>query len=259
MQAHHHPQQRTYCACCSAPVTLQDIHAWLCGLHLGRLLEQHLQQPQQPLLANPMCNGLLLAGIAEAVSQHHSQPLATIPQRPVTDLAAARGNLLAAASRLGMVSGGFAAAAGAVAAARDRAVAGGSGAASSPLAERGREWRSIASTGRSSPLGGERRTAPSLGGRSPSRSRRSPGRGSYAAACVCFTATAAAATGACGFAAVATGACSCGCDLCACSSATQLGGSVAEHAVLHLLEGVLAGDAACQWGLLFGLWQTYCS
>lgn len=90
----------------------QDVTSWLSKLRLDLQPDEHTA----PLLSNPLRNGLLLAGIAAAVT---SQPLPGIHQ-PVNTLAAARSNLLVAAARLGLLSSGFAAAAAAAVLERDR-------------------------------------------------------------------------------------------------------------------------------------------
>lgn len=273
---------------------LQDINSWLSRLRLDLLPDE----PSQPLLSNPLRNGLLLAGIAAGVTL---QPLPGI-QQPVKSLAAARANLLKAASHLSLVCSSFAAAAAAAAAQRDKdealrgqalassltgqglAVHGspgfraGSGGTLPGSPVRGRARSGLTSCSRSSsPLKAfeqQRRHSGSRNG-SPNRSglgQRDSRSGSYGGAlldvtsssCQCFTVVAAG-PGAHSLAgepvhladeaSVLCGpASSCGCDCWACQ---QLDGTVLEHAVLQLLELVIAGDLSCIWGLMYALQQSF--
>jgi len=278
--------------CCV--VCLQDITSWLSRLRLDLLPDE----PSQPLLNNPLRNGLLLAGIAAGVTR---QPLPGIHQ-PVKSLAAARANLLKAASHLSLVCSSFAAAAAAAAAQRDKdeALKGQASASSltgqglavhgspgfragsggtlpgSPLRGRARSGLTSCSSS-SSPLKAFEQQRSHSGSRNGSPNRSGLGQrdsrcGSYGGvlldvtsnSCQCFTVVAAG-PGAQSLAgepvhladeaSVLCGpASSCGCDCWACQ---QLDGTVLEHAVLQLLELVIAGDLSCIWGLLYALQQSF--
>jgi hypothetical protein len=268
---------------------LQDVSSWLSRMRLDLLPEELTA----PLLSNPLRNGLLLAGIAAAVTQ---QPLHGICQ-PVTTLAAARSNLMVAAAALGLVSPAFAAAAAAAAARRDQADAhtaaqdpgglrqGCAGQGLSPDARPGFKG----SVGSSSPVRGRCHSSsrsPVRGG--PRSLSGSPTRGYPGSrtadscsgmaldgsnSCWCFAAVA---TGPGGLHSSMVGAWGHGshdgrgtepaapvlCDpasscCCGCWACQQLSGTVLEHAVLQLLEFVLVGDTSCMWGLLYALQQAF--
>ena len=286
---------------------------WSCKLRLDLLPDEHTL----PLLNNPLRNGLLLAGIAAAVTL---QPLAGIHQ-PVHSLAAARSNLLAAASHLGLISSSFAVNAAAAAAKRDKAEAHSSGQAllggSAAVLQSQGSGPSGGSPGfragaggvlHGSPIRGRGRGAAGSAGICPSSScsssplrphfstrSLSPKRSYYfnaaksssysaggggggivldvSSSCECFVVVAAGpgVNSLAGGAAAAAGdladgaaagamsslcgpASSCSCDCWACLA---LDGTVLEHAVLQLLELVIAGDVCCMWGLLYALQQAF--
>jgi hypothetical protein len=273
---------------------MQDVCLWLSKLRLDVLPEEYTA----PLLSNPLRNGLLLAGVAAAVTQ---QPLPGIHQ-PVTTLAAARDNLLTAAARLNLVSAQFACAAAVAAAQQDKDQAlgalgpsprQGSASCDSPgfrglRARSGARFSSpVRTRGRRSSPVQERSYRSRSCSVSPNRAYQG---GLYSgsgctgigldtnSSCGCF-AVVAAGPGVHGLTSgVATAhqrqqvhrrqqqqhgelasllcgpASSCGCDCWACQ---QLQGSVLEHAVLQLLELVMAGDTSCVWGLLYALQQAY--
>jgi hypothetical protein len=288
---------------------LQDVCEWLSRMRLDLLPEE----PSQPLLLNPLRNGLLLAGIAAALTL---QPLSGIFQ-PVSTLAAARANLLAAAARLGMVSTRFACSAAAAAARRDKEEALGMQGSSdnrpclwvdkdSPRSKGGlMRGPTGGLVGLRSPVwcaGVRGSSAASSPVRQGCRSRSaSPNRcysyqraGGYAArpgsggnglaldpgsTCGCFVVAATGPAGVHGmmgdggpsqhlpsgqsqhqhqFQQQQVGLCgpasSCCCGCWACQ---QLEGTVLEHAVLQLLELVMAGDTSCMWGLLYALQQAF--
>lgn len=294
---------------CSA--LLQDVCEWLSRMRLDLLPEE----PSQPLLLNPLRNGLLLAGIAAALTL---QPLSGIFQ-PVSTLAAARANLLAAAARLGMVSTRFACSAAAAAARRDKEEAlGMQGSSDSrpclwvvkdpPGSQFGQRGPTRGVVGLRSPVrcaGVRGSSAASSPVRQSCRSRSaSPYRcysyqraGGYPArpgsggnglvldpgsTCACFVV---AATGPAGVQGIMgdggssqhlpggqhyhqhqyqqqqqqlVGLCGPASSCCCCCWACQqLEGTVLEHAVLQLLELVMAGDTSCMWGLLYALQQAF--
>jgi hypothetical protein len=120
-------------------------------------------------------------------------------------------------------------------------------------------WDTAYQRGRSPParrsLHSSRSPSPHSGGAGSPRSPRPAGLSR--AGCACFVAAAAAATGIGGFAgggAAFCSGCDCGCSLCANLAGA---GSVTDHAVLGLLERVLAGDSSCMWGLLHALQQVF--
>lgn len=260
-------------------------------LRLDLLPEEH----SAPLLSNPLRNGLLLAGIAAAVTQQHLPGVI----QPVTTLAAARANLLTAAARLNFVSAQFACTAAAAAAQQDKDRALGALGPSPGLSPAKCDSPGFRGTCRapaarlSSPARSRGRSSasssPVKAGSYRSRSRSvSPNRaykgGLYCgsggtgilldtnSSCRCFVMVAAGpgVHGLTGGPAAAHQqpqrqhgelvsvlcgpASSCGCDCWACQ---QLQGSVLEHAVLQLLELVMAGDTSCMWGLLYALQQAY--
>lgn len=303
---------------------------WLCKLRLDLLPDEHTQ----PLLSNPLRNGLLLAGIAAAVT---AQPLPGIHQ-PTKTLASARNNLLTAASHLGLISGRFAQSAAAAAAQRDKDEAlapkclpGASSSSSrvqsttgSPGFKAGAAGARVLLPGGSSPVRRRARSTGMLAGSfcgssssiSPTRERSrhsshhhhrnnnsssacvSPNR-SYShfssssgsrldsgwgglmldtsTSCDCFVSVAAGpgvhslSDGVSGSdwggagrhgggddpapsSLLCAPASDCGCDCWACQ---VLDGTVLEHAVLQLLELVVAGDNSCMWGLLYALQQAF--
>jgi hypothetical protein len=251
----------------------QDVLDWLSKLRLD-LVPSELSTS---LLRHPIRNGLLLAGVAAALTGESLSAVAC----PVKSLAAARGNLLRAAAHLGMIGSSFATAAAAAAAAKqDQAAA--AAAAAPAVGGRSRSCSRDRSGSRSvSPCrehgwcasvewwqlpGGQqgcsgRDISPGRNNRNSSSCTTAADAKDGAAVCECFYA-AAAATAAGGIQGsvaglqilTATGTCCCSCWCC---TLLEGKGSMLEHAVLQLLEQVLAGDGISMWGLLYALQQRW--